>query len=167
MRRGRPRRRARREIVHRPDDDIRRDIAGWIRADQRLAAARLRVEVRSGRAELIGTVPTMFARLTAIADAWRVPGVHDVCHSELTVGPSRDGSLPIDGRLEASLRRLLVTHPDLAGAHIRVTARDGHVVLEGTVREPRAAAIAGELASDHRGVIKVDNLINATAQAGG
>jgi hyperosmotically inducible protein len=159
MPRGRPRRRAHREVIHRSDLEIRRDLTQRIHADPRLAGAEVTVEVRGARVQLRGAVPSMLARLAAIADGWAVPGVRDVCHSELMVGRPRDLPIPVDGRLEASLRRRLSNHPDLSGTRIQVTARGGHVVLEGLVREPRAAAVAADLVAQHAGVTKVDNLI--------
>lgn len=64
-----------------------------------------------------------------------------------------------DERIEEDINDDLTWHDDIDATHIQVTVNNGHVILEGTVREPREQQLAAEIAEAVNGVRNVRNLL--------
>jgi osmotically-inducible protein OsmY len=81
------------------DQVILEGVVTALRHNPRLRSSSLVVEVRGASVSLRGLVPDLTARLAAVADVWRVPGVRSVRHHELAIRPGSDDN---DGAISDS-----------------------------------------------------------------
>jgi osmotically-inducible protein OsmY len=123
-------------------------------ADRLVDAADIEVEIVSGEVSLNGTVPSQDQRTEAAA-ARRVAGV-TVVHNLLDV------ALPSGDYLEDAALAQRVNGA-LAANHVsdsvRATAREGDVVLTGTVRDGAQRVTAEDAAAGVAGVLSITNRI--------
>jgi osmotically-inducible protein OsmY len=124
-------------------------------ADRLVDAADIEVEIVSGEVSLNGTVPSQDQRTEAAAAARRVAGV-TVVHNLLDV------ALPSGDYLEDAALAQRVNGA-LAANHVsdsvRATAREGDVVLTGTVRDGAQRVTAEDAAAGVAGVLSITNRI--------
>jgi osmotically-inducible protein OsmY len=62
-----------------------------------------------------------------------------------------------DDRIYDDARRKLADDPDVRGAGLQVTVKDGNVTLEGRVRDEAARLKATRITKKVKGVVSVDN----------
>ena len=93
---------------------------------------RIQVRVDEGEVTLTGTVPSYNARLRAETDAYNVQDVIWV-DNHLTVSYPPTTAIPTDGDIRLSVIRTLTEDPDLEKSDIRVSVKNGTVMLEGSV----------------------------------
>jgi osmotically-inducible protein OsmY len=137
------------------DRDIRAAVYQELVADRLVDAADIEVEIVSGEVSLNGTVPSQDQRTEATAAARRVAGV-TVVHNLLDVAlPS--GDYLEDAALAQRVNGALAANhvPD----SVRATAREGDVVLTGTVRDGAQRATAEDAAAAVAGVLSITNQI--------
>jgi len=137
------------------DRDIRAAVYQELAADRLIDAADIEVEVVNGEVSLNGTVPSQDQRAEAATAARRVAGVTGVDNL-------LDVALPVGDYLEDADLAQRVSGA-LAANHVpdgvRVTAREGDVVLTGTVRVSAQRAAAEDAAAAVGGVLTITNQI--------
>ena len=137
------------------DRDIRAAVYQELAADRLIDAADIEVEVVNGEVSLNGTVPSQDQRAEAATAARRVAGVTGVDNL-------LDVALPVGDYLEDADLAQRVSGA-LAANHVpdgvRVTAREGDVVLTGTVRVSAQRAAAEDAAAGVAGVLSITNQI--------
>jgi osmotically-inducible protein OsmY len=116
--------------MERKDDRIQKDVVDHLYWDNRVVAARVKVEVENGEVTLTGTVPTYFAKQAALSDAWQVEGVKTV-NNKLLV--EYDIPVPTDSRLENNVRIVLKAYLYIEESHMHIYVKSGWVTLEGQV----------------------------------
>jgi hyperosmotically inducible periplasmic protein len=135
-----------------------------------LKASDLKVSVHEGRATLSGKVGEDVSKELAKEIALGVSGIRSV-ENQIVVA---DDYKPENERgyreavddvsIGAAVRsRLVWSKHSYSGA--KVEAKDGHVILSGTVNNVEAKDLAGRLASNTRGVASVDNRLTIERQA--
>jgi len=138
----------------RSDEQIKREIVEQLTWDDRVDAAKIKVEVEAGAVTLSGTVDSHFARRTAVHDAWSVDGVialNDLLEVKYVGGETSDLAL------ESRVQRVLSSSSEVGGEDIAVTAWAGLVTLAGTVDAYWKKLEAEDLAAGVSGVIGVSN----------
>lgn len=137
------------------DRDIRAAVYQELDADRLVDAADIVVGVVNGEVSLNGTVPSQDQRTEAAAAARRVAGVTGVDNL-------LDVALPVGDYLEDAALAQRVNGA-LAANHvpdgIRVTAREGDVILTGTVRDIAQRGAAEDAAAGVAGVLSITNQI--------
>lgn len=112
------------------DAEIRDTIRGNLDRDIRITdPSKIFVSVSDGIVTLSGTVPTYRQRTAASDDAWAAPGVVDVINDIVVVPPT----VRTDAEIEADVRRVLDSDPDINAARISVSVVDRVVYLRGSV----------------------------------
>ena len=143
------------------DRDIRAAVYQELAADRLIDAADIEVEVVNGEVSLNGTVPSQDQRAEAATAARRVAGVTGVDNL-------LDVALPVGDYLEDADLAQRVSGA-LAANHVpdgvRVTAREGDVVLTGTVRVSAQRAAAEDAAAGVGGVLSITNQIEVQEDA--
>ena len=143
------------------DRDIRAAVYQELAADRLIDAADIEVEVVNGEVSLTGTVPSQDQRAEAATAARRVAGVTGVDNL-------LDVALPVGDYLEDADLAQRVSGA-LAANHVpdgvRVTAREGDVVLTGTVRVSAQRAAAEDAAAGVGGVHSITNYIEVQEDA--
>jgi len=143
------------------DRDIRAAVYQELAADRLIDAADIEVEVVNGEVSLNGTVPSQDQRAEAATAARRVAGVTGVDNL-------LDVALPVGDYLEDADLAQRVSGA-LAANHVpdgvRVTAREGDVVLTGTVRVSAQRAAAEDAAAGVSGVHSITNYIEVQEDA--
>jgi osmotically-inducible protein OsmY len=120
--------------------------------DPRVPENAVRVNVRSGVAELSGAVATQAQRIAAGDDAANTVGVWAVRNQlALTGAPAADATL----RRELEAR--LTGHPYVTGSDIDVNVERGQVVLTGKVLGSFQSRVAERTAQLTPGVVSVEN----------
>jgi len=137
------------------DRDIRAAVYQELDADRLIDAVDIEVEVVNGEVSLNGTVPSQDQRAEAATAVRRVAGV-TVVHNLLDV------ALPVGDDLEDAALAQRV-NAALAASHvpdgIRATAREGDVILTGTVSDSAQRAAAEDAAAGAAGVLSISNQI--------
>lgn len=125
----------------RADFDLQSAILGRLDRDRAFTAGDIGVLVQDTAVTPCGVVDTIAHRRAAVLVARSVPGVTTVI-DELLIHLSVSSSAAVDGATTAIVARALSDDPRVPGEAIRVSAKDGTVVLSGTVRsdDQRAAA---------------------------
>lgn len=118
------------KFMEQNDDKIKKDIVEHLYWDNRVAAAKIKVEVENGDVTLTGTAPTYFSRQAALSDAWQVHGVKMVSNR---VQVEYDIPVPSDEILENNIKIIIEAYPYLQEEKIKVFVDDGWVTLEGEV----------------------------------
>lgn len=113
----------------RPDDDIRRDVLDALRDDPATSAYQVDAEVEGGMVTLSGSVELWQERDLAAKVAQGVRGVRGV-KNELAVEYDSDLT---NREIAAAIRKLLRWDVLVDHGLIDVSARDGRIVLRGTV----------------------------------
>ncbi len=137
------------------DRDIRAAVYQELDADRLIDAADIVVEVVNGEVSLNGTVPSQDQRTEAATAARRVAGVTGVDNL-------LDVALPVGDYLEDAALAQRVNGA-LAANHvadgIRATAREGDVILTGTVSDIAQRGAAEDAAAGVAGVLSITNQI--------
>ena len=136
-------------------EEIKQDIVDQLAWDDRVNAAEVDVEVRDSTVVLKGTVPSWWARTSAVEDAECVPGVA-VVDDQLTVRWPPVYT-PSDAELWENVDRALRWNPNIDASRITVGVTDGLVSLEGTVDSYWKKTHAERVASDVTGVVGIEN----------
>jgi osmotically-inducible protein OsmY len=137
------------------DRDIRAAVYQELDADRLVDAADIEVEVVDGEVSLNGTVPSQDQRAEAATAARRVAGVTGVDNL-------LDVALPSGDYLEdAALAQRVSGELAAKGVPdgVRAAAREGDVVLTGTVSDSVQRAAAEDAASGVAGVLSITNRI--------
>jgi len=90
----------------------------------------------------------------------RHAGVASTVIAPATTATAREDA-PADASITAAVRAALQAEPRLAALPVRISTRDGIVMLEGRVDNVLLAQHAGVLAAEVRGVVDVDNRLAA------
>jgi hyperosmotically inducible periplasmic protein len=137
------------------DRDIRAAVYQELDADRLVDAADIVVEVVNGEVSLNGTVPSQDQRTQAAAAVRRVAGVTGVDNL-------LDVALPVGDYLEDAALAQRVNGA-LAANHVpdgvRATAREGDVLLTGTVSDIAQRGAAEDAAAGVGGVLSITNQI--------
>jgi len=137
------------------DRDIRAAVYQELDADRLVDAADIEVEVVNGEVSLKGTVPSQDQRAEAATAARRVAGVAGVDNL-------LDVAMPVGDDLEDAALAQRVSGA-LAANHVpdgvRAAAREGDVVLTGTVSDVAQRAAAEDAAAGVAGVLSITNRI--------
>jgi osmotically-inducible protein OsmY len=143
------------------DRDIRAAVYQELDTDRLIDAADIEVEVVNGEVSLNGTVPGHDQRVAAAAAARRVAGVTGVDNL-------LDVALPSGDTLEDAALAQRVNGA-LAASHVpdgvRAAAREGDVLLTGTVSDSAQRAAAEEAAAAVAGVLSITNQIEVQDRA--
>jgi osmotically-inducible protein OsmY len=144
------------------DSDIRAAVHKELVTDPLIDADDIVVEVFDGQVSLNGTVPAQNQRSEAAGAARRVAGVI-VVHNLLAIAlPSRDYG--DDAALAQLVNEALAANRDVPDG-VRATAREGDVVLTGTVSYSAQRAAAGDAVAGVAGVLSVTNQIEVQGGA--
>lgn len=136
------------------DEEIRDIIRRNLDRDVRISdPSKIHVTVSAGVVTLTGTVPSYSQKVAAAEDAWAAPGVIDVIN-DIVVSPAR---VRTDAEIEADVRRVLDTDPDINAARIQVSVVNGVVYLRGAVPTYYQIEEAEEDAWSVPGVVNVVN----------
>jgi osmotically-inducible protein OsmY len=138
------------------DRDIRAAVYQELDADRLIDAADIVVEVVNGEVSLNGTVPSQDQRTEAATAARRVAGVTGVDNL-------LDVALPVGDYLEDAALAQRVNGA-LAARRVpdgvQATAREGNVILTGTVRDIAQRGAAEDAAASVGGVLSITNQID-------
>jgi osmotically-inducible protein OsmY len=137
------------------DRDIRAAVYQELDADRLIDAVDIVVEVVNGEVSLNGTVPSQDQYAEAAAAARRVTGVTGVDNLLDVALPS--GDYLEDAALAQRVNGALAANHVPDG--VRVTAREGDVVLTGTVRDIAQRGAAEDAAAGVAGVLSITNQI--------
>jgi osmotically-inducible protein OsmY len=141
--------------------DLRQLVFDQIRRNPTTKDSSVSVAAEGGIVRLTGTVKTKAESLAVETIAKGVPGVRAVAN-ELQVRPSSEwGAADIAKEALKGIKG----HLFLAGEDIRVIVRDGHVILEGTVRNELQKMLAEAQVKMLRGVFGVSNLLEVKPEA--
>ena len=144
------------------DSDIRAAVHKELVTDPLINADDIVVVVFNGEVSLDGTVPSQNQSSAAAAAAGRVAGV-TVVHNLLAVAlPSRDYG---DDAALAQLVNAALAANRAVPDGVRATAREGDVLLTGTVSFSVQRAAAEDAASGVAGVLSVTNQIEVQGGA--
>lgn len=140
--------------VHPTDATIQYWVTRALEEDPRVRFGNVTVVVDDGIATLSGTVSNLAARSFALREAKKIDGVLGI-EDRIAVEPeSRE-----DSAIESDVRRRLESDPLLASKSLDVDAIAGSVSLDGTVDSWPERQQAELLASEVRGVRKIDDQI--------
>lgn len=142
----------------RTDQLLKKDVTAQLAWDDRIDDSAIQVRVSDGTVELRGTVPDLYTRSLAVADAWAVPGIADV-RSALEISRREYLAQPDPHQIRAAVSSALSNSALLEGCELRVGVQDGVVTLEGTVDKFWKRASAEQIASSMRGVHDIESKI--------
>jgi len=137
------------------DRDIRAAVYQELDADRLVDAADIVVEVVNGEVSLNGTVPSQDQQAAAAAAARRVAGVTGV--DNLLDVALVSGDYLEDAALAQRVNSALAANQVPDG--VRATAREGDVILTGTVRDIAQRGAAEDAAAGVGGVLSITNQI--------
>ncbi|MBN1427145.1 MAG: BON domain-containing protein [Anaerolineae bacterium] len=141
--------------LKRSDEVIKASVVEHLYWDNRVDASSIEVVVDDGTVTLIGEVPSYQARIAAIDDANSVIGVTSVRNMLRVNYPN----MPSDDELESNITSKLLLNPDLLSSRFNVGAKQGWVVLEGTVDARWKKIEAENEAASVRGVTGMTNKV--------
>jgi len=114
------------------DDALIRDaVIRRLERDSRVDPSRIAVDVQQGTVTLKGDVPTYLGRSAAGECARGILGVMGL-RNDLLVNYPPARRVPSDGTLAENVRNRLDKNPDLDLLNMKVTVKDGVVMLKGT-----------------------------------
>jgi len=150
----------------RSDTEIEKDVTRRLHWNVLVDDALIDVSVEDGLVQLTGTVGSAAEKRLARAEA-RVSGARAVDATELEVARwTRDDDLrgdklavPDDDVLRLRVERELAAAPRVGSFEVRVTVRDGRVVLGGHVDNLAARRVAERVTERVAGVRAVTNLL--------
>ena len=143
-----------------------------IALDRHLNPFGIDVDVKNGTATLTGSVESDIDRDLAEQLALGTEGVNKV-NNKLTLDPPKADQKPKpslsqqmdDATLTAMVKSKLLWNSNTEGTDINVTTEQGVVSLKGVANSDEARELAGQLASNTKGVKNVDNQLNVSATA--
>jgi osmotically-inducible protein OsmY len=141
------------EIDQRPDPDIARDAVAAIKTRLPLASDNIKVLVKNGWVTLEGDVEWNYQRVSAENAVRWLKGVKGVTNS-IQLKP-RVQPAEIKRKIEEAFRR----HAEIDANRVQVEARDGEVILKGTVRSWAERQEAERAAWAAPGVRRVEDRI--------
>lgn len=139
------------------DEDIQRAILGTFQNDPRLLPPNPLVDVRGGIVTLYGRVTNLRASQAAEDDARSIAGVRGI-RNLIRVRP---GVILGDSIVLENVSRALKDDLVLSGDIINTGVQNGVVTLSGAVGSDYARWRAGQDAAFQRGVVSVNNQLNA------
>lgn len=114
------------------DEVIERRLLDELAWDDRIDSSNIQVDVRSRRARLEGSVPSLHDRDVAVQSAWSVRGLAGV-EDNLYVEPPSGQAPPRANVLKRNLERMLEWHSATEPSNIVVEVEGAKVILKGTV----------------------------------
>jgi osmotically-inducible protein OsmY len=141
------------EIDQRPDPDIARDAVAAIKTRLPLASDNIKVLVKNGWVTLEGDAEWNYQRVSAENAVRWLKGVKGVTNS-IQLKP-RVQPAEIKRKIEEAFRR----HAEIDANRVQVEARDGEVILKGTVRSWAERQEAERAAWAAPGVRRVEDRI--------
>jgi osmotically-inducible protein OsmY len=135
------------------DEKIREDIEAHLCWDNCLETTDVSVEVKEGNVVLKGSVPSLRSRAVAEGDARAIRGVREI-ENQLVVEPKLEAG---DEEITTAVRNMLDWTSDINATRIDVQAREGVVLLQGSVETFWEKELAADIASDAIGVRDVIN----------
>lgn len=140
------------------DETIKKDVVDQLYWDASVDASRVKVEVMDKKVILSGTVPSIYARLQAERDAYRIPEVA-VVDNQLKV--EQPPALPVltDDELKTRVENTLTWASTLYTKNVLVSVVNEKVTLEGTVGSYWEKTRAEELVCNIAGVRDVTNAL--------
>lgn len=133
---------------------IQEAVVAALRADGRVHASDIGVEVHDGIVTISGTVPSWGARTAAQDAAHRVQDVRDVAN-EIVVGHYLTHAMPLDLDVARHVRAALETAAPMLSRAIVSTVSGGVVTLEGVVTTVEERDLMAAAASSAEGVRRV------------
>lgn len=140
------------------DERIKKEIIDQLYWDTRVDASDIKVEVSDRNVVLAGTVPSYGTRQAAETDAFIIQGVVSV-RNDLQVKFTPEVTIPTDEALVSNIETLLEWHPDIESTDIMVSADNGNVTLEGSVKTYWEKIGAEDLVATLSGVVGITNLL--------
>jgi len=128
----------------RGDSEIKKDIEAALRADAATASLEVKAQVSSARATLTGSVPSNGLKTLAGRVASSAKGVIAIDNQLATDAQSR----PSDAELQSAIKQLFEFSAILDDADLKVSVKDGWVVLNGIVGSSLQKSFAGDRARD-------------------
>ncbi len=142
-------------LVPLSDGKIAETVANTLAWDTAVPLNAIKATVTDGWVTLNGTTDWQYQKSAAQVDVERVPGVKGVTNL-ITLKPRPHASaLEIKAKIESAFKR----SADVDSAHVKVEARDGKVILTGTVKSLYERDEAERAAWSAPGVTTVDDRI--------
>lgn len=139
-----------------PDQEVADAIEDEILIDNAILLNNIDVSVQNGIATLSGQVDNILAKERAARIAGVVRGVKNVVN-RIEVKPRHDWS---DETLATNVRTELLLDPATESYEVDVNAKDGVIILNGTVDSRQERILAAKVAKGVAGVIGLDNRID-------
>lgn len=153
-------------------------------ADARLEGSNISVSTENGLVVLSGTAPSMQAKATAeeiaksanadvkVINRIEAPGVISTLKADTKAAADTTGEVITDSWISTKIKSQLLADIATKGTAIRVKTRDNVVTLKGTVASQAEKDQAIKLASETKGVLRVNarklrvsTKVNASANA--
>ncbi|MBD3234469.1 MAG: BON domain-containing protein, partial [candidate division Zixibacteria bacterium] len=138
------------------DEQIKQAVSQVFEMDPRIDKAEIDIAVNEATVNLSGEVDNLMAKRAAEEDAENTVGVTGVTN-RIKVRPEE---IVPNEKLEERVERALVRDPYVELFDINVRARNGKVILEGTVHTSFEKTHAENVASEIIGVVQVANMID-------
>ena len=142
-------------VDQRPDPEIARDALSVIKSNLPTSGDNIRVIVNDGWIRLEGDVAWQYQRQTAETAVRRIKGVKGVSNLIEVKPAQRTDPSEVKRKIEEALRR----SAEVDANRIQVEAKDGQVILKGTVRSWIEREEAERAAWAAPGVMKVEDRI--------
>jgi osmotically-inducible protein OsmY len=142
-------------VSTREDKALARGIRAALRADARISAGRIKVQVEDRRATLTGTLPAWSHKIAALEVAQNASGVRGVS-DKMAVEPEDEVS---DERAEAIVLSALAAHADILEGSIAVRVKRGLCTLAGNVPSRAVWETAERTALSCKGIRSARNLL--------
>ncbi len=144
------------KYIDRDDEEIKKAIKDAFLYDPRVKSFNPEVNVDNGLVTLTGEVDNLKAKRAAGNDARNTVGVYNV-YNHIKIRPD---IIPSDTDLEEDVLESLIRDPYVERAEIAINANNGKVTLRGIVENYFEKYHAEDIASEVKGVIKVNNNIS-------
>lgn len=148
-------------VQMRSDEEIKEAVKMALLYDPRVMSFQPEVTVNNGVVTLSGVVDNLRAKRAAGADVRTIAGVTNV-RNNLKVRPER---VPEDGKLAANINEAFVRDATIERFEIDVEANKGVITLHGEVDNYYEKYRAGDLASEVKGVVEVNNKIRVESES--
>jgi osmotically-inducible protein OsmY len=138
------------------DTEIATKIEAKLAGDPEVSAFNVDVDVNEGVARLSGNVESENARREAVHHARTTEGVVRVI-DDIQIGEGSVGERVDDTALTAKVKANLTGTNDLNPFNINVDVENGVVTLMGRVESQEKKDLAGRVAQETQGVVRVEN----------